>query len=57
MTGVQFYKRLLELLQESGLSKAEKLELLGHAIDFVNEEAAVRAIWEPKPAKKTRPNK
>lgn len=57
MTGVQFYKRLLELLQESGLSKAEKLELLGHAIDFVNEEAAVKAIWEPKPAKKNRPNK
>jgi hypothetical protein len=57
MTGVQFYKRLLELLQESGLSKAEKLELLGHAIDFVNEEAAVRAICEPKPAKKSRPKK
>jgi len=45
---------LLDLLHESGLSKAEKLELLERAGEFVQEEAAVKAIWEPKPSKRTR---
>jgi len=54
MTSLQFYRRLLDLLQESGLSKAEKLEFLERAAEFVNEDAAAKAIWEPKPPKKTR---
>jgi hypothetical protein len=41
-------------LRESGLSKAEKLELREHAAEFVKEEDAVEAIWKPKPSKKTR---
>jgi hypothetical protein len=40
MTPAQFYARLLALLQESGLSKAEKIELLEHAVEFVHEEDA-----------------
>ena len=54
MTALQFYRRLLDLLQESGLSKAEKLEFLERAAEFVKEEAAVKAIWKPKPPKKPR---
>ena len=54
MTALQFYRRLLDLLQESGLSKAEKLEFLERAAEFVKEEAAVKTIWKPKPQKKTR---
>jgi hypothetical protein len=54
MTALQVYRHLLDLLRESGLSKAEKLELLENAVAFVHEEAAVKAIWEPKPRKKTR---
>jgi hypothetical protein len=54
MTAAQFYARLLALLQESGLSKAEKIELLEHAVEFVHEEAAVKAIWGSKPPKKMR---
>lgn len=53
MTTVQFYARLLALLQESGLSKAEKIELLEHAVEFVHEEAAVKAIWETEAAKES----
>ncbi len=56
MTALEVYRRILELLRESGLSKAEKLELLKHAAAFVDEEAAVKAIWEPKPPKKKRTN-
>jgi hypothetical protein len=54
MTALQAYRRLLDLLHESGLSKAEKLELLERAAEFVQEEAAVKVIWEPKPSKRTR---
>ena len=57
MTDVETYSRLLELLRESGLSKAEKIGLLEQATAFVHEEAAVRAIWEPKPPKKPRTKK
>ena len=58
MTPVQFYARPLALLTESGLSKAEKIEMLQQAVEFVHEEAAVKAIWgEPKPPKKPRGKK
>jgi hypothetical protein len=54
MTALQVYRRLLDLLRESGLPKVKKLELLERAAEFVNEEAAVKAIWEPKPPKTKR---
>ena len=54
LTELQVYRRLLDLLSESGLSKAEKLQLLERAVAFVHEDAAVRAIWEPKPTKRSR---
>ena len=38
---LQAYRRLLDLLHESGLSKAEKLELLERAGEFVQEEASI----------------
>ncbi len=53
MTALQAYRRLLDLLHESGLSKAEELELLERAAEFVQEEAAEKAIWERK-SKRTR---
>ncbi len=54
MTALETYRRLLDLLRESDLPKAEKLELLEHAAEFVKEEAAVKAIWEPKVSKHKR---
>jgi hypothetical protein len=54
MTVLELYRRLLDLLRESGLSKQEKLEILNRAMNFVEEEAAVKAIWEPKPPKRKR---
>jgi hypothetical protein len=54
MTALELYRRLLDLLRESGLSKQEKLEILNRAMNFVEEEAAVKAIWEPKPPRKKR---
>jgi hypothetical protein len=57
MTATETYRHLLDLLVESGLSKAEKIELLEQATAFVHEEAAVKAIWEPKPPRKPRTKK
>jgi hypothetical protein len=54
MTALEVYRRLLGLLRESGLSKQEKIEVVGRAANFVKEEAAVKAIWEPKAPKSRR---
>jgi hypothetical protein len=49
VTALQAYRRLMDLLQESGLSKTAKLQ---RASAFAQEGAAVKAIWEPKPKTK-----
>lgn len=54
MTALEVYRRLLDLLRESGLSKQEKIEVLDRAADFVKEEAAVKPIWEPRAPKRRR---
>ena len=54
MTALELYRRLLDLLRESGLSKQEKIEILERASSFVKEEAAVKAIWEPRVPKSRR---
>jgi len=54
MTALEVYRRLLGLLRESGLSKQEKIEVVGRAANFVKEEAAVKAICEPKAPKSRR---
>ena len=54
MTALELYRRLLDLLRESGLSKQEKIEILERASSFVKEEAAVEAIWEPRVPKSRR---
>jgi hypothetical protein len=54
MTALELYRRLLDLLRESGLSKQEKIEILERASGFVKEEAAVKAIWEPRVPKSRR---
>jgi hypothetical protein len=51
MTALELYRRLVDLLRESGLSKQEKIEILERAASFVKEEAAVKAIWEPRAPK------
>lgn len=54
MTALELYRRLLDLLRESGLSKQEKIEILDRAVTFIKEEAAVKAIWEPRAPKSKR---